>query len=67
MISISSISFENLLTILPVGVVSKNAMGARRILASRLECRLMLARMVPKVMTMMERKVKRDWRPPNMP
>ena len=58
---------ENLLTIRPVGVVSKKLMGALRMFFMRVSWRLIDAFTVPKVMTMMARKVKRLWRPPKTP
>lgn len=61
------IYLENLFTILPVGVVSKKLIGARRMFLRRLLWSCLEALMVPKVITMMARKMKRLWRPPSTP
>ena len=55
------------MTIRPVGVVSKKLMGALRMFLIRVSWRLIDAFTVPKVMTMMARKVKKLCRPPKTP
>ena len=55
------------MTIRPVGVVSKKLMGALRMFLMRVSWRLIEAFTVPKVMTMMARKVKRLCKPPKTP
>ena len=65
--STTSISLENLLRILPIGVVSKKDMGDLKILSSMVPCNLVAAFKVPTDKTTVPSMMNTDWNRPSKP